>query len=247
MTKASRPRLWPAEADELARLGGAGTPEPISASRSVSRVRDHMRETGIEVLLFSLGADLPWLTGYEAMPLERLTMLVLPADDQATLVVPDSRLPAWTITRRLFAHASLGRNEQAGRYCGGPGRSRTRARGLGPVLGRPPFSASASSCPGRAGEAPGGCRSLRAVKDAQEVVAHSRGCGRGRGRRALLARRDPLIGRTEAEVSAETLASGSGRRAPPCELRHCRKRAELGQPAPCGRLARDRSQRGRRL
>ena len=37
-----------------------------------------MRETEVDVLLLSLGADLPWLTGYEAMPLERLTMLVLP-------------------------------------------------------------------------------------------------------------------------------------------------------------------------
>ena len=33
---------------------------------------------GVDALLLSLGADLPWLTGYEAMPLERITMLVLP-------------------------------------------------------------------------------------------------------------------------------------------------------------------------
>ena len=30
-------------------------------------------------MLLSLGADLPWLTGYTAMPLERLTMLVVPS------------------------------------------------------------------------------------------------------------------------------------------------------------------------
>jgi hypothetical protein len=35
-------------------------------------------ELGVDVLLLSVGADLPYLTGYEAMPLERLTMLVLP-------------------------------------------------------------------------------------------------------------------------------------------------------------------------
>ena len=38
-----------------------------------------MDELGVDVLLLSVGADLPYLTGYEAMPLERLTMLVLPA------------------------------------------------------------------------------------------------------------------------------------------------------------------------
>ena len=35
-------------------------------------------QLGVDALLLSHGADLPWLTGYRAMPLERLTMLVLP-------------------------------------------------------------------------------------------------------------------------------------------------------------------------
>jgi Xaa-Pro aminopeptidase len=39
-------------------------------------------------LLIGVGADLEWLIGYAAMPLERLTMLVLPAKGMATLVVP---------------------------------------------------------------------------------------------------------------------------------------------------------------
>src|ERR671916_921442 len=57
------------------------------------RVRSRMEELGVDVLLLSLGADLPWLTGYEAMPLERLTMLVLPVDGEATLVVPRLEAP----------------------------------------------------------------------------------------------------------------------------------------------------------
>ena len=52
-----------------------------------------MVELDIDALLLSLGADLPWLTGYEAMPLERLTMLVVPADAGATLVVPRLEAP----------------------------------------------------------------------------------------------------------------------------------------------------------
>ncbi|MDP9441415.1 MAG: aminopeptidase P family N-terminal domain-containing protein, partial [Actinomycetota bacterium] len=64
----------------------------MSADRLV-RVRRRMQDVGVDALLLSLGADLPWLTGYEAMPLERLTMLVLPADDGATLVVPGLEAP----------------------------------------------------------------------------------------------------------------------------------------------------------
>ena len=55
--------------------------------------RSRMEELGTDVLLLSLGADLPYLTGYEAMPLERLTMLVLPRDGGATLVVPELEAP----------------------------------------------------------------------------------------------------------------------------------------------------------
>src|SRR5262249_34200013 len=44
-------------------------------------------------LLLSTGADLPYLTGYEAMPLERLTMLVLPSDGDPVLVVPRLEAP----------------------------------------------------------------------------------------------------------------------------------------------------------
>jgi Xaa-Pro aminopeptidase len=47
-----------------------------------------MSDLHVDVLLLSVGADLPWLTGYEALESERLTMLVLPRDGDATLVVP---------------------------------------------------------------------------------------------------------------------------------------------------------------
>src|SRR6188508_824852 len=59
----------------------------------IGRARERMRELGVDVLLLSTGADLPYLTGYEAMPLERLTMLVLPADGDAVLVVPRLEAP----------------------------------------------------------------------------------------------------------------------------------------------------------
>ncbi|MGZ6887066.1 MAG: M24 family metallopeptidase [Acidimicrobiia bacterium] len=57
------------------------------------RARVAMAAAGIDALLLSVGADLPYFTGYEAMPLERLTMLVLPRDGDAVLVVPELEAP----------------------------------------------------------------------------------------------------------------------------------------------------------
>ena len=59
----------------------------------LDRVRKAMADQGVDVLLLSVGHDLPYLTGYEAMPLERLTMLVLPRDGDATLVIPRLEAP----------------------------------------------------------------------------------------------------------------------------------------------------------
>jgi len=67
-----------------------------------ARVRSRMAETGMDALLLSTGADLPWLTGYEAMPLERLTMLVVPAEGDAVLVIPRLEAP------RVVEHSSFG-------------------------------------------------------------------------------------------------------------------------------------------
>ena len=36
-------------------------------------------DRGVAALLIGVGADLRWLSGYVALPLERLTMLVVPA------------------------------------------------------------------------------------------------------------------------------------------------------------------------
>jgi Xaa-Pro aminopeptidase len=67
-----------------------------------ARVRARMAEAGVDAVLLSTGADLPWLTGYEAMPLERLTMLVLPAAGDAVLVIPRLEAPR-VVERPSFA------------------------------------------------------------------------------------------------------------------------------------------------
>jgi len=74
----------------------------MSLVTRVLRTRERMDELGVDVLLLSVGADLPYLTGYEAMPLERLTMLVLPRDGEARLVVPRLEAPRVTPQADLF-------------------------------------------------------------------------------------------------------------------------------------------------
>ncbi|MFC4062184.1 M24 family metallopeptidase [Planomonospora corallina] len=49
---------------------------------------------GLDALLLTPGPDLRYVTGYQALPLERLTCLVLPAEGDAFLVVPRLELPA---------------------------------------------------------------------------------------------------------------------------------------------------------
>ncbi|MGW4947396.1 M24 family metallopeptidase [Actinoplanes sp. NPDC004185] len=68
--------------------------------RRLDRARREVTRQGWTALLVTPGPDLRHLTGYEAMPLERLTCLVLPAAGEATLIVP--RL------ERAAAEAALG-------------------------------------------------------------------------------------------------------------------------------------------
>ena len=52
-----------------------------------------MGAAGVDALLVGPGADLRYLTGYHALPLERLTLLVARADGRHTLVVPQLERP----------------------------------------------------------------------------------------------------------------------------------------------------------
>jgi Xaa-Pro dipeptidase len=54
----------------------------------VSRLQEIMASDGVDAVLLSIGADLPYLTGYEAMDSERPTVLVIRDAGPPVLVIP---------------------------------------------------------------------------------------------------------------------------------------------------------------
>jgi Xaa-Pro aminopeptidase len=68
--------------------------DPLYPADRLHRAREATARAGLDALLISPGADLRYLTGYDALPLERLTCLVLPADGEPFLLVPALEEPA---------------------------------------------------------------------------------------------------------------------------------------------------------
>ncbi|HEX5015180.1 MAG TPA: Xaa-Pro peptidase family protein [Candidatus Limnocylindrales bacterium] len=69
----------------------------VPAERFAARIAGAGRaaaEAGLDALLIGVGADLRYLTGYDAHETERLTMLVVPAVGDPTIVVPFLEKPA---------------------------------------------------------------------------------------------------------------------------------------------------------
>lgn len=173
-------------------------------SERMSRARDAMAEKGIDALLLSVGADLPYFCGYEAMPLERLTMLVLPRDGQPTLVVPELEAPRvpdpdglfwlrpWKETEDPIAIVAdlLGPTEHAAIG------DHTWSRFTVDLLNASPklwlSRASEVTSPIRAVKSTDEIERLRRAASAVDLIASR-----------LQAGEIELIGRTEAEVSAE--------------------------------------------
>lgn len=71
-----------------------GRPAPLYPSERLELARKAAESAGLDALLVSPGADLRYLTGYHALPLERLTCLVIPVNGEPFLVVPALEEPA---------------------------------------------------------------------------------------------------------------------------------------------------------
>ena len=172
----------------------------------VERVRQRMHDEGVEALLLSLGADLPWLTGYDAMPLERLTMLVLPREGDATLVVPALEAPRVEDRPGVFTIRPWGETDDPVAIVAALVGERTDGTlaisdrcwstfllGLQQQLPRASWRRSSEIT-----------SPLRAVKDEDEIAKLRRAAeAADRVAASLLEGEIALIGRTEAEVSAE--------------------------------------------
>jgi Xaa-Pro aminopeptidase len=163
-----------------------------------------MAERGIDVMLLSVGADLPYLTGYSAMPLERLTMLVLSRDGDATMVVPLLEAPRVVERPEAFAIRPWAETEDpveivAG-LAGPAGRAaigdRTWARFLVDLQASMPSTSWA-----RASEV---MIDLRSRKEPAEMDALRRASSLADKVAAQLHGGEiPLVGRTEADVSRD--------------------------------------------
>ena len=170
----------------------------------VERVRGRMDEVGVDCLLLSLGADLPWLTGYTAMPLERLTMLVLPAEGEATLVVPELEAPRVKPHPDVFTIRPWSETDDPVALVAGLVGARRRLaisdRAWATfLLQLQRHLSDASWLQASTVVAP-----LRAVKDAAEIAAlRAASAAADRVAAQLRAGDIPLIGRTERDVSRD--------------------------------------------
>jgi Xaa-Pro aminopeptidase len=180
-----------------------------SRQTRIGRVRERMEEMGVDAVLLSHGADLPWLTGYRAMPLERLTMLVLRAEGEPVLIVPGLEAPRVSAADGLFSLLPWNDTED-------PIGLVTSLLGSGGA-GRPPRFAVSDRAwvttvlalqrempTAEWIEASRVTSPIRAIKDHDELEALRRaGAAADRVATELQAGRIPLIGRTEAAVSAD--------------------------------------------
>lgn len=166
--------------------------------------RAGMTKLGVDALLLSVGPELPWLCGYEAMPLERLTMLVVPREGDPTLVVPRLEAPRVVERPDVFRLRPWDETDDPVEIVAallGSVRTvaigdRTWARFLVELQRAAPGAAFR-----RASEIIG---PLRAVKDDTEIEQLRLAAGAADRVAAQLQTGDvPLVGRTEAEVSAE--------------------------------------------
>ncbi|CAB4901439.1 unannotated protein [freshwater metagenome] len=173
----------------------------------IAKVRTAMVAKRVDAALLSVGHDLPYLSGYFAMPLERLTMLVIPQSGEVTMVVPRLEVARVTPQPGVFSITAWGETENpvaiVAKLLGGAKSiavgDQMWARFLVELL---PLVPGASFV--RSVDVVG---ALRMSKDASEIAALvAAGAAADRVATQLHSGLIPLIGRTEAQVSADISA-----------------------------------------
>ncbi|MEO6571970.1 MAG: Xaa-Pro peptidase family protein [Ilumatobacteraceae bacterium] len=173
----------------------------------LDRVRAAMSDQGVDALLLSVGHDLPYLTGYLAMPLERLTMLVVPVDGDATLVIPRLEAPRVAEQPGVFAMLPWNETDDPTAIVADLARG-AHTIAVGDQMWARFLVELLPQLPGvtyrRAVDVVG---PMRMIKDDAEIAAlAAAGAAVDRIAAELQAGRIDLVGRTEADVSAELSA-----------------------------------------
>jgi Xaa-Pro aminopeptidase len=190
----------------------ASPPHPaIPGARYAHRLRrlaDLVGERGLAAALFGVGPDLDYLTGYRAMPLERLTMLAVVAGEAPVLVVPRLEEPAARAGLRTAVEIAtwMETDDPHALVAGLVERARGRAAATIAVSERlwslHLLRLQAAAPGARWVSATEVLRELRMVKDADEIeLLRLAGAAADRVVEQIAAGR--LVGRTEADVARE--------------------------------------------
>jgi Xaa-Pro aminopeptidase len=189
----------------------------------LARAQAGVAAAGLGALLAGVGPDLVYLAGYEAMPLERLTILAIPASGRATLLVPRLEVaPARACPGVAGGYVDLETWEEiedpvqrvAGLVRGGAGAGSAPGAGSANGVAAPCVAVSdrlwalhllrlQAALPGAAFvSASLVLRDLRIVKDPDEI-ALLRVAAQAADRVIWEVAHGRLVGRTEADVARE--------------------------------------------
>lgn len=174
----------------------------------LARALELARGRGIDAFLIGAGPDLRYLTGYDAIVTERLTMLVITAaDDGASLVVPGLEIPAARAGLSIDVPVA-GWEETADPFALVADRVRLAAPSTARLAVSDQLWSShllrlQAALPGSVfGAASVHLRELRMIKDRDEIDALRR-AAQAADRALLAVAHGPLVGRTEVDVARE--------------------------------------------
>lgn len=181
---------------------GTAIPAHRYAER-LDRAADAASAAGVDALLVGVGSDLRYLTGYPAMALERLTMLVIVPGQPPFIVVPRLERGAAEAGLRTALEIRTWTETEDPYALGTSGVAGGRIAVSDTMLAMHLLRLQAALGPAATFElASGVLRELRMIKDPDEIRLLRRAAAAADRVVARIAS-GPLVGRTEADVARE--------------------------------------------